>query len=51
MLVIEKKILNSDGLLIIEHSKKTDLQNIKNYIGLAHSKNHLNEISWALAHP
>ena len=32
LLVIEKKILNSDGLLIIEHSKKTNLQNIKNYI-------------------
>ena len=32
LLIIEKKLLNRDGLLIIEHSKKTDLQNIENYI-------------------
>ena len=32
LLIIEKKLLNRDGLLIVEHSKKTDLQNIENYI-------------------
>lgn len=31
LLIIEKKMLNNNGLLIIEHSKKINLQNIKNH--------------------
>lgn len=31
LLIIEKKVLNKQGLIIIEHSKIISLQNIKNY--------------------
>ena len=31
-LIIEKEILNQGGLIIIEHSKKTNLKNIQNHI-------------------
>ena len=31
-LIIEKEILNEGGLIIIEHSKKTNLKNIQNHI-------------------
>ena len=31
-LIIEKEIMNEGGLIIIEHSKKTNLKNIQNHI-------------------
>ncbi len=31
LLIFEKKILNGEGMIIIEHSKKTDLKNIKKF--------------------